>query len=154
MNDKNPEDRMWEALHETSDQFWSGQKGWNELSEVERVLLSAHDFDAKVLNAGFLGLVIDRAHEWKEILDLLRTIDADRIADLFNRAILAVYPDGNPPSDPVWDSDALEQRYDDVNEAAVELLDQLSNEYYELPARNPDECIYACMANYFSHHAH
>jgi hypothetical protein len=114
------------------------------LSDIEKTVLFAYEMELEVKNGGLHQYFYNSTGDsWKEMMNALRAIGAERILSLFEAA-QSVFPGGAPSPD-------REERWkqlDQIGEAGARKLEQLSQEYFVLHEEHPGQDIYDKLGAY------
>jgi len=123
-------------------------ENWQSLSDAELTASLVYAFELEVCNGGFHQFFLNPSGDkWEETLRAIKTIEALRIAAMFEKA-LTVFPEQKPSKD-------HRQRERELKAAGVDAetkLWELDGEYYALHKAFPDEDSYAKLAAYIASH--
>jgi len=102
-------------------------RGQNSLTETERQLCAAHGLEGEVMNGGFDQYFFNSTGNEAEIaLAGLKAMGATAAAALLERA-MAVFPDGQPPSDRQRRLEAMTK----MESRSKPVWDQCDREFYD-----------------------
>ena len=114
------------------------------LSDIEKTVLFAYEMELEVKNGGLHQYFYNSTGDsWKEMMNALRAIGAERLLSLFEAA-LSVFPGGAPSPD-------REERWkqlDQIGDAGAGKLEQLSQEYFGMHEEHPGQDIYDKLGTY------
>jgi hypothetical protein len=122
----------------------AGGSNWDCLSPTERTVITAYFFEMEFSNGEMEQFFINPSGDrWRETLVALQTIGATRIAELFERALTA-FPNGTPSDDQLTRC----HQYEAAGENARRLMHEVSDGWYEILERYPNEDFYQTLIAY------
>ena len=112
--------------------------------EKERTVWLVYMLEMELSNGGFHQFFLNPSgNDWAETLEALKRIGAARISLMYHQA-LSVFPGCEPPKDHLERTEQLSK----IGEKAEAMLDELTDEYYDLYRTEPSQDSYAKMAAY------
>jgi uncharacterized protein DUF4375 len=127
----------------------AGGRTWDCLSATERTVITAYFFEMEFCNGEMEQFFINPSGDrWRETLAALKTIGATRVAELFERAV-AVFPNGTPSADQLTRC----HQYEALGEMGRNVMQRVSDEWYENLKRFPNEDLYQVLIAYVRNNA-
>lgn len=131
--ERNPYDELWISLvkrvHRT-------KRGFSKLNADEKVFYALNLFEGSVYNGGMYGFFSNTSGDlYKEILEILREVNALQASDLLIKAKKILFGEVLPPKDHGKRNDLMKQYPVDENSPEpewIEELNKIDREFYKI----------------------
>jgi hypothetical protein len=126
----------------------TGSADWSRLSPAERMTITAYFFAMEVSNGGIEQFFINPAGDrWRDTLFALKVLGPDRLTVMYEEA-LSVFPGGAPSEDHLTRC----RQYQAAGDTARDLLQRMTDQYYDLQGRSAEHCLYASLGRFATKH--